>query len=90
MSAACAGYMAETLFDCPAHESVAAEDRKRIAELLKGMSESQFCDLEREGEKCAIKFLQVHRNKVLMLVERLVKDGYVNGREFSRLMQGKA
>jgi Peptidase M50B-like len=83
-----AGYAAEKVFGCPAHENAAAEDRQMVLGLLKGIPEDQAVSLRDEGYNCARNRLETHTDKVLKLVERLVESGYVDGREFKRWMRG--
>jgi hypothetical protein len=84
-----AGYAAERVFECPAHEHAAAGDRARVLELLKGIPEDQGKALRDEGHNCARHHLESHKNEVVKLAERLVECGYVDAREFMRLMHGQ-
>ncbi len=88
-----AGYAAERVFECSAHELAGAHDRHEILKLLQanGISEEeQGPSLRDEGYKFAKTRLENHKNKVIKLADRLIECGSVDASEFLRLMDGEA
>ncbi len=87
-----AGYVAEIVFDCPAHETAGRFDLGQIATLFKdqGILEQEHQALRAEANKCAEVILETHKDKVSKLIERLVERGSVDRPEFLDLMQAVA
>jgi hypothetical protein len=85
-----AGYAAERVFDCPAHEQAAAEDRRMVLSLLNELSEEQGKAFRDDGYNRARAILENHSGNVRMLVDRLVECGHVDRSEFLSLMYAKA
>ena len=74
-----AGYVAEEVFRCPAHELAAGDDNEKIYMLLKeaGIAEQDHQARRAEGEKIAREHLKAHKTKAIALAERLAECGHV-------------
>jgi hypothetical protein len=83
-----AGFTAEKIFKCPAHEGAANDDHARIALILlaEGIPGEDHWPRVIEAGKCASERLNLHKDKFLGLVGRLSESGYVEWLEFQRLM----
>jgi hypothetical protein len=84
-----AGYTAERVFQCPAHERAADGDNAEIYLLLRaaGISEQDHPARIAEGNSIARTHLEAHKGKAIVLAERLAKCGHVDDvSEFLRSM----
>ena len=86
-----AGYTAENVFDCHAHDKAAHDDHGQIAALLldKIPHQKHRALIDRANNRARV-ILENHRGNVLMLVDRLAECGHVDRSEFLSLMYAKA
>ena len=84
-----AGYTAENVFDCPAHQTAERADLGQIATLFvaHGIPEQEHPALRAKANKCAEAILKTHKDKIFKLTERLVERGRVDRPEVLDLMQ---
>jgi hypothetical protein len=75
-----AGYTAEQVFECRAHEQAALCDHAKIYLLLKaaGISEQDHPIRIAEGNSVAGGLMEVHKSKTIALAERLAECGHVD------------
>jgi hypothetical protein len=75
-----AGYTAEQVFECRAHEQAAFDDHAKIYLLLKdkGISEQDHPARIAEGNRIAREHLEAHWGKANALAERLAECGHVD------------
>jgi hypothetical protein len=75
-----AGYTAEQVFECRAHEQAAFDDHAKIYLLLKdkGISERDHPARIAEGNRIAREHLEAHWGKANALAERLAECGHVD------------
>jgi hypothetical protein len=75
-----AGYTAEKVFRCPAHEQAVYDDNPKIYRLLmdKGIAEADHPPRIAEGNAIARAYLEAHSGKVIALAEHLAECGHVD------------
>jgi ATP-dependent Zn protease len=84
-----AGYAAERVFECPAHELASMMDMNKIREILEGNGipeGEEALSYRSKGYERARSLLEINRDKVIKLAERLVECGHISADEFLRLM----